>query len=116
MEEDGNVEPQYVPNDGKAVTLEHVLPQRPGKGWKHISSEDAKANYNRLGNQALLGDTANNSLGNEGFSTKRAVSAESPFSLTKLIAKTKTDWTIKDINDRQVRLATLAIRAWPLTV
>jgi len=116
MEEDGNVEPQYVPNNGKAVTLEHVLPQRPGKGWKHILPEDAKANYNRLGNQALLGDTANNGLGNEEFSTKRPILALSPFSLTKSIAKVKTDWTIKDISDRQARLAALAVKAWPLTV
>jgi hypothetical protein len=116
MEEDGNVEPQYVPNDGKAVTLEHVLPQRPGKGWKHISPEDAKANYNRLGNQALLGDTANNNLGNEEFNTKRPILAASPFSLTKSIAKVKGDWTIKTISDRQAHLAALAITAWPLAV
>ena len=72
--------------------------------------------YNRLGNQALLGDTANNNLGNEEFSTKRPVLAASPFSLTKSIAKVKGDWNIKDISDRQAHLAALAAKAWPLTV
>lgn len=56
IQADGKPEPEYVPNDGKPVTLEHVLPQKPGKGWEHVSPEDAKANYNRLGNQAFLRD------------------------------------------------------------
>lgn len=115
MESDGQIEPQYVPNDGKAVTLEHVLPQRPGKGWIHISQEDAKAYYNRLGNQALLAGSVNSNLGNEEFKTKRPALLASPFSLTKRIAHGKTAWDVKDIVERQEHLASLAVKAWPLS-
>ena len=83
MEADGAIEPQYVPNDGKPVTLEHVLPQKPGSKWAHISQEEAKANYNRLGNQALLAGSVNSQIGNDEFKAKKAALTASPFSLTR---------------------------------
>ncbi len=112
MEEDSNVEPQYTPNDGKAVTLEHVLPQKPGTDWGHIPVEQAKANYNRLGNQALLAGSVNSRLGNVGFEAKRTALAASPFSLTSSIAKV-ANWDVQAIAGRQSRLAELALKAWP---
>ena len=115
MQVDNNVEPQYVPNDGKPVTLEHVLPQRPGKGWEHISQEEVQANFNRLGNQALLAGSVNSALNNVDFKTKRPALKASPFSLTSEIA-TQTEWTIKTIADRQAKMATYAVKAWPLIV
>jgi hypothetical protein len=115
MEADNKFEKQYVPNDGEQVTLEHVLPQRPGKGWTHVSAEDAKANYNRLGNQALLSGESNSRLNNAEFKDKRSTLAASPFSLTKGIAKLK-DWDIPEITARQKVLAKHAVKAWPLNV
>ncbi len=115
MEADNDVEPQYTPNDGKAVTLEHVLPQKPSIEWNHIPVEAAKANYNRLGNQALLAGSVNSKIGNVGFSDKKAALAASPFSLTSSIA-THTDWAVQEIADRQAILAQLAVKAWPLIV
>ena len=116
MEADDSVDPQYVPNDGKPVTLEHVLPQHPGKGWEHISPEELKANYNRLGNQALLAGSVNSKLNNVAFDTKRPALAASPFSLTKDIASIKTNWGISDIAERQRRIASYAVKAWPLNI
>lgn len=112
---DGKDEPQYVPNDGKPVTLEHILPQKPGPEWNAISIEDAKANYNRLGNQALLAGSVNSKLGNVGFVTKKPALAQSPFSLTSSTAKSP-DWGIKEISERQKQLADLAVKTWPLLV
>ena len=54
IQKDGGEEPQYIPSDGTAVTLEHIVPSKPGPDWKHIKPEDAKAMCNRLGNQVLL--------------------------------------------------------------
>ena len=115
MQADGNVEPQYTPNDGKAVTLEHVLPQRPGSEGSDIPTDAAKANYNRLGNQALLAGSVNSKIGNVGFKEKKAALAASPFSLTASIAK-HTQWSLLDIATRQGELADLAVKAWPLNV
>ena len=115
MEEDGDIEPQYTPNDGKAVTLEHILPQKPGIEWSHISPEQAKANYNRLGNQALLAGSVNSKIGNVGFKDKKAALAASPFSLTSSVAQA-SDWNVREIATRQLQLANLAVKAWSLLV
>jgi hypothetical protein len=112
---DGQREPQYTPNDGMAVTLEHILPQKPGPEWAHIPSEIAKANFNRLGNQALLAGSVNSKIGNVGFKDKKAALASSPFSLTSSVAKS-SGWDVKDISARQATMANLAVKAWPLLV
>ena len=113
MQKDGKLDLQYVPNDGKPVTLEHILPVKPGPDWKHISLEDAKSNYNRLGNQALLAGSVNSKLGNVGYDAKKPALAASPFSLTQEAAK-HSDWTLAEIAKRQQDLAELAVLAWPL--
>ncbi|HET7207165.1 MAG TPA: DUF262 domain-containing HNH endonuclease family protein [Terriglobales bacterium] len=112
-QEDGEKEPYYLPNDGREMTLEHVMPSRPGKGWGHIKPEDAKANRNRLGNQALLIGSVNSKLGNAGFDEKRKALRTAAFSLTSSIADFKT-WDLNSISQRQQRLADLAVRAWPI--
>ncbi|HWF47270.1 MAG TPA: HNH endonuclease family protein [Bryobacteraceae bacterium] len=96
--------------------LEHVLPQRPGNGWKHVSAEEAKANYNRLGNQALLSGDSNSRLNNAEFKDKKSALAASPFSLTKSISKIKDGWGVIEIAARQKELARFAVAAWPLSV
>jgi hypothetical protein len=115
IEADGVAEPQYTPNDGKAVTLEHILPQKPGPEWKHVSPEDVKANFNRLGNQALLAGSVNSKIGNVGFDAKKPALASSPFSLTSSVAK-DLKWDLKTIQSRQLDLAKLAAKAWPMIV
>jgi hypothetical protein len=113
MQADGKIDLQYVPNDGKPVTLEHILPLKPGAEWKHISTEDAKANCNRLGNQALLSGSVNSKLGNVGYDIKKMALASSPFSLTRETAR-HSEWTLQAISERQKRLAEVAVLAWPI--
>ena len=115
LAEEGEKEPQYIPNDSIAVTLEHILPSKPGKNWEHINPEDAKALCNRLGNQVLLAGSINSKLGNASYADKQAALKNSPFSLT-MMASGKKSWTLEQINERQGKLATLALKAWPLNV
>ena len=111
---DGNKEPQYTPSQDKDVTLEHVLPQKPGNDWK-LSQEQMQALYNRLGNQALLAGSVNSKLGNIGFEEKKKALAKSPFSLTNSIAKA-ADWGEKEISERQIVISGFAKGAWPFLV
>lgn len=103
---------QYGPFDSASVTLEHILPKDP-KDYPSFSQEEAKANLNRLGNQALLEATENSGIGNVRFAIKRTVLEKSEFSLTSEVGKL-ADWTIGEIAARQERLAKLAVKAWPL--
>jgi hypothetical protein len=113
IQADGNNEPQYTPNEGTAVTLEHILPQKPGLDWASIPVDLARAIYNRLGNQALLAGSINSSIGNVGFETKKAALAASPFSLTSSVS-TEPEWNLTAISHRQTELAKLAVKAWSL--
>jgi hypothetical protein len=111
---DDKPEPQYTPNDGKPVTLEHILPQKPGSEWK-LPQDKVQELYNRLGNQALLAGSVNSRIGNVGFDVKRKALADSPFSLTNTVSK-YTAWGEKEIGERQNTLADLALKAWPFLV
>lgn len=111
---DGKNEPQYTPNDGKPVTLEHILPQRPGPDWK-LAQDKVQELYNRLGNQALLAGSVNSRIGNVGFDAKRKALADSPFTLTSMVSKC-ADWGEKEIGERQNTLAGIALKAWPFLV
>ncbi len=113
MQADGAMNSQYVPNAGEQVTLEHIMPINPGPAWVNISTEDAKAYCNRLGNQALLDANVNSKLGNVAYDVKKPALSLSPFSLTKEAA-VHQQWGPTEIGDRQKRLADLAILAWPV--
>ena len=108
---DGNKEPQYTPSADTGVTLEHILPQKPGADWK-LPPELMQALFNRLGNQALLSGSTNSRIGNADFATKIKALASSPFSLTNSVAKVSI-WGEKEISDRQNTLSELAKTAWP---
>jgi len=108
---DGAKEPQYTPSQDKDVTLEHVLPQKPGVDW-NLTPEVVQALYNRLGNQALLAGSVNSKLGNIKFEEKKEALEESPFSLTSSIAK-ESAWGEKEISERQMVLSKFAKDAWP---
>ena len=107
-------EPELVPNDDDAINLEHILPLIPGNKWKNIEPDVTKAFSKRLGNMVLLPAKKNVALGNQGFEDKKLVFKESRLILTVLVANYDT-WTPDDIIDRQKRLATIAVQAWPLS-
>ena len=69
---DGKPEPEYTPNQDTDVTLEHIMPQKPGPDWT-LPPELMQALYNRFGNLALLTGSVNSKLGNIGFDKKKPV-------------------------------------------
>ena len=73
----------------------------------------AAANLKRLGNMVLLQASRNVSLGNAGFSAKKKEFSDSTFVVTRNVAAYKK-WTPAEIDDRQEKLAKLAISVWPV--
>jgi Protein of unknown function (DUF1524) len=51
---------------------------------------------------------------NNTFAEKKPVYADSPLEITKMLA-TYDEWRPSQIDDRQSKLAELAVRVWPLT-
>jgi hypothetical protein len=112
LKADGQFQPQYVPNDGAEINLEHVLPQSPSDEWA-LDADTLKANYRRLGNLVLLQAAENTVAGNSGYEKKKPVLLNSQFSLTREAGQ-YDEWTINEIDDRQSKLAELAVNTWPL--
>ena len=55
----------------------------------------------------------NSDIKNTDFKTKKAMYKDSPYELTRMIAKSSS-WTQNEIASRQKTLADLALKAWPL--
>jgi Protein of unknown function DUF262/Protein of unknown function (DUF1524) len=117
MKAEGDPEPELIPNDDQEViTLEHVLPENPGTNWPNIDAEVAAAVYRRIGNMVLLKATPNAIIGNKSFAEKKAtLKAVSGYLLTLQVAK-KPSWGVKEISERQARLAALAVQTWPVDI
>lgn len=108
----GEAEPWHIPNDDKAIiNLEHVLPEKPEGNWPQFSDEQVRLYYRRIGNFVLLRASENSTLKSAPFSEKKNVFAKSPYALTSQVGQA-SDWTIKEITDRQTGLSDYALRAW----
>jgi hypothetical protein len=108
--------PELVPaEDTSKVNLEHILPENPHDNWPIVDTQTAQDYYNRIGNIALMNAKKNAALGNASFKKKRAALASSPFALTQWAGK-PNEWGPSQINERQKRMAALAVRTWPLKV
>ena len=109
----GLSDPELVTNTNEEqVNLEHVLPKSSSAAWSHIDSETAKAFCKRLGNMALLRARINVESGNDGFDLKKPSYVQSDFQLTELIGDYNA-WGSREIEDRQKKLAQLAVATWP---
>jgi hypothetical protein len=110
----GNAEPEWIPNEDVVINLEHVLPENPNGNWPKFDADTAKLYYNRIGNMVLLQASQNTLVGNSSFANKKDVLKRSTFFLTKEVGNRK-DWGKEEINERQKKLAIIAIETWPLT-
>lgn len=109
----GETEPEWIANpETEVVNLEHVMPKEPSREW-NVDPEVAAANLKRLGNIVLLQASKNVGLANFGFAKKREELRNSTFIITSSVAK-YCDWTPQEIDDRQAKLAKLAVTAWPI--
>jgi hypothetical protein len=103
----GELEPRAT------LTVEHVLPKTPGSAWMTVLSKNpdfAEDYTHRLGNLCLL-TQVNRRIGNAAFTEKQKVYAKSELLLTNEIARA-TEWTANDVEERQKRLAKLAVAVW----
>lgn len=100
-------------DDKEIINLEHVLPEKPEENWPQFTAEEVGTYYKRLGNMVLLPYKSNSNLKSAGFLTKCSAYKDSPYELTIQISTVK-EWTVKTICERQVGLAKLAPKAWPI--
>ncbi len=106
-------EPYFIPNDQTVINLEHILPENPSDDWAHVPEEIRETYASRLGNQVLLQASVNSKLGNSGYAVKKPKLLAADFELTKL-AGIDSDWGQNEIEERQRKLAQLAVKTWPL--
>jgi uncharacterized protein DUF1524 len=67
----------------------------------------------RLGNMVLLPSKINSNLGNKSFKAKSKILKDSVLSITSEVAE-YADWGPEQIAARQVKLAAIAPKVWPL--
>lgn len=105
----------------KIITVEHVLPQRPGldSKWRRDFTDIERSTLvNRLGNLVLLNRRKNSQAGNEDFTTKKetyfkTAKGVSVFSVTTQVIA-KPEWTPTTIAARQEELLSLLTKEWAL--
>jgi hypothetical protein len=114
MQLEGEKNPEMVPSqDTNILNLEHILPITPTQQWG-ISEDVASAYYKRLGNMTLLHSGDNVDIGNGTFIEKKPAYTGSPLEITKMLAS-YDEWTPTQIEERQTKLAEIAVKVWPLT-
>jgi hypothetical protein len=104
---------EWQPTEEKRITLEHILPENPSNEWP-IKHEVVESLVDRLGNLALLTKRINKKIANRYIGTK-APQYDSTYAFTKEL-KSYTQWGEKEIDERQQRMAELAVKTWPLRV
>jgi hypothetical protein len=103
-------------NEDPNIGLEHVAPLTPTLSeWSDFTAEEYDEYVNRLGNLCLLANRPNSDLGNRPFAHKQPVLKAESIKLTSEIGSSSI-WTKKAIEQRQQRLASLAVKTWPLSV
>jgi hypothetical protein len=73
-----------------------------------IDPETASANYRRIGNMVIMQAKQNSMVGNGSFAVKKPYLKASAFQLTSDVYA-YDDWGVVEVNDRQKKLAKLAI-------
>lgn len=105
-----------VPDDDTAkVNLEHIIPLNYQTHWNELDQDTASSVYNRLGNMVLLNAKKNSKIGDYSFKDKKKAFGDSPFTLTNSVAK-QSEWGPDQITERQIGLADIAVKTWPLAV
>ena len=96
--------------DNSEVHIEHIMPQ-DASGWD-VSDEIHDSYLWRLGNLALLSGKFNKAISNLPFAAKKKVYAESKIDPNYELPN-KSEWTPKEIEERQKKFAEIALEIWP---
>lgn len=104
-------DPYLVPSE--TMTLEHIMPEKRSNDWNFVSVQDHENYVSRIGNLVLLKSGFNSAIGSKGFADKKPILAKSDLQLTKMASK-YGEWGMKQIEDRQKKLAEIAVKTWPI--
>ena len=114
LEANNESQPWHMPNDNRnEINLEHVLPEKPEGNWPQFSEEDRALYWKRIGNLCLMRAKDNSTLKSAPYTDKKAVYEKSGYRLTRDIACADV-WTKSAIEERQKRLARLALKTWAI--
>ena len=115
-EENPGVAIQNAPlTDPDKVNLEHILPKNPNQDWNSVISGDKEIVtecLNRLGNLCLLDKPSNRGQAAKSFAEKALTYGKSDFLLTRQVIKNCSVWNRQTIEERQKKLAKLALLRW----
>lgn len=92
------------------VNIEHIMPNTLSKAWKTDKNIHEKYLW-RLGNLALLDENLNKKISNQSFKEKKKRYKNSMIYPNQELT-TYTKWTALEIEDRQKKLAKLALEIW----
>lgn len=92
------------------VNIEHIMPKTLSKAWKIDKNIHEKYLW-RLGNLALLDENLNKKISNQSFEEKKKRYKDSIIYPNQELT-TYTQWTALEIEDRQKKLAKLALEIW----
>ncbi len=97
-------------------TIEHVLPENPGPEWFDEFPEARVSTFvDRIGNMLPLDAASNRALGNLDFAAKLETYAASRYASALDVAEHRPPtWNPKALEQRQSRLAKIAVQAWRL--
>lgn len=109
--------------EDQSLNIEHIFPKNPSlEDWPN--AEELQDYVDRLGNQTLISGTWNSTLSNHAFETKRrgiktskgivVGYCQSGLKLNEYL-KDRSQWTVKEIKDREEKLTQLAIKIWDLS-
>ncbi|MEU2625897.1 DUF262 domain-containing protein [Kitasatospora sp. NPDC007106] len=118
--EESHASAEPVDFDKAALTVEHVLPQRPGQPWLDLLTEETENGQSpqelhdllvhTLGNLTLSGENAK--LSNHPFQRKQQILDSSSLRMNQEIAAAAR-WGKAEILARADRLAERAVKLWP---
>ena len=97
-----------------AGTIEHILPENPLGDWSESFDAQRQERFvYRLGNLTLLEASLNRQVGNQEWTDKVAVYAQSQYGLTQVLASSGyADWTPATLEARQQTMAQRAAHVW----
>lgn len=101
--------------DFENTTLEHIMPQKLSDEWKESLGMNWEEIHNKyidnIGNLTLTG--YNSELSNSPYNKKREIYKDSNISITRSLADNYSNWTEKEILNRNTWLFNEIIKIWP---
>lgn len=117
IEESKSPSKEYVLNQ-PTITIEHILPQRPGKDW-NLTQNQIKNYVHNIGNLTLLGKKPNGTIQNKSISEKiKILKNSTEIKITQEILKEIEKngvWNESSIRERASKLAEISYNeVWKL--